>query len=102
MPEPKKPMDHQPKKADTSADEYFTFTVGGTEYKMPNRTLDKITFAFVRHNRRRDETDYVLTALEELSDGDEAIEKALDSMSRAESNEMLKAFTAHLGASLGD
>lgn len=108
MPEPKKPMDHQPKKrADTSADEYFTFKVGDAEYTMPHKTLDKIDFEFVRQNRRRDETDYVLTALEVLAaDEDEVISpeivKAWKGMTRAESDTMLKDFTKHLGATLGD
>ncbi len=104
MPEPKRPQDHRPKaeKADTSTDDYFTFIVDGTEHVMFHKTLDKITFGFIRANRRRDETDYVITALEELAGGDKATLGALDSMGRDDTRRVMEDFQRHLGASLGE
>lgn len=103
MPEPRTPQDHKSKAA--PVDEYFTFTSGGEEFTMPNKTLDVINTRFVRLNRRRDETDYALTAIEELAgEGKEydRIMDAFDSLSRDELTEVLTSFGKHLGASLGE
>lgn len=104
MPTPRQPQDHQ-SKADTSADDYFSFSAGGTEYTMPHKTLDVITTGFVRQNRRRDEVDYVLTCVEALAgDGKEGQEilAAFDSLTRAQLSDFMDTFREHLGVSLGE
>lgn len=103
MPEPRTPQDHKSKAA--PVDEYFTFTSGGEQFTMPNRTLDVINTKFVRLNRRRDEVDYVFTAIEELAGDDkegQRILDAFDAMNRDEMQACTKAFTEHLGATLGE
>lgn len=103
MSEVKQPQDHKAKPAEP--DEYFTFTIGDTEYTMPHKTLDVITTKFVRANRRRDETDYVFTAVEELAgdgpDG-ELILDAIDNANRQQTKQFMKDFQTHLGAALGE
>ena len=104
---PKQPQDHKAKTSQDldELDEYFSFDHDGKTYVMPNKTLDILTVGFVRKNRRRDETDFVFTCIEELAGEDkhgEEIIKIIDDMPREEFKEFQKSFTEHLGAALGE
>ena len=106
MPEPKQPQDHQakkPKKAEV--DEYFTFTLDGTEYTMPNKTLDVITLGFMEDNVERNEISFMMTALREMAGDDpeglKAI-KAIRALRITEQGPLNEQLKAHLGANLGE
>lgn len=93
-------------------DEFFTFTIDGEEFTMPEKTLDVITFGFIRKNRRRPADDYAFTALEALAGADDSgtvrssegrrILAALDKLDGAESSRIMQEFEDHLGAALGE
>lgn len=103
---PTEPQDHRSKTP--KVEEYFTFTSGGQSYTMPRKTEEVINTRFVRRNRRRDETDFVFTALEQLAGEDEdeepakSIIEALEATSRDEFQRVLKEFKNHMGATLGE
>ena len=106
---PRQPQDHKAKSAKSleELEEYFSFhDHDGQLHVMPNKTLDVITTKFVRVNRRRDEVDYVFTAIEALAGGDEPGAKvyidAVDSLDRAELKQLIADFGKHVGASLGE
>lgn len=119
MATPKQPQDRLPKQDlhHDEQDEYFKFEFDERTYMMPNRTLDVLTPGFVRKHRH-DETDFVFSAIEALTDGgdpdsdDEAEQQrakrgkevlaVIDQLPLADWKRFQKDFQKHIGASLGE
>ena len=98
----KVPQDH--KKKTSITDDCFTFEHGGEKFtSQPLREV--LTPKYLRHNRRREETDFFFTLIEDLFEGDEEATSAIDDMSWREMNavqaELMRSMKA-AGASLGE
>jgi hypothetical protein len=61
------PQDRKDKiKTVDDLDDYFSFELGGNTYVLPLKTKDVLTPGWVRKHRRLEETDYIMTLLENL------------------------------------
>lgn len=100
MPEIKQPADRKAKVAKVEPDDYFTFTIGDEEVTCENRTMEIMTFGWVRKNRRLDNADYILTAFEAIA-GDKILD-LMDDVQGPESRRIMEQFQEHLGAHQGE
>lgn len=100
MAEPRQPQDHRAKQEPDEG--YFTFTAGGQQYTMPNRTLDVITPGYNRKHRKLDDEDRLWTILEDLAGDDSKILDSFDGMTRDEWEKLQRDLARHLGATPGE
>lgn len=96
MAEPRQPQDRKPKQ-EKSPEEFFTFTAGGRQHTMPNRTMDVLTPNYHRLHRKMDDEDRLWTMLEDLAEGDDEVLSSFGELSTAEWRQLQRDFAKHAG-----